>query len=238
LDTIVTEIAPDIFRISTYVPQAYLTFNRFLVRAEEPAIFHTGMRGLYDETRNAIASLIPLNKLRWITFGHLEADECGAMNELLADAPDATVAHGAIGVMLSVRDQAARAPRELADGEVLDLGGKRLRRIETPQVPHCPDAGIFFEEVTGTLLCGDLFTQVGTKEATTEDIVAPAIDIEEKFSLSANTPMTGPTIARLAELNPTVLALMHGPAYHGEASAALRDLGAYYTARHDRFCAA
>jgi len=232
VDTTITEIAPDIFRISTFVPQAHLTFNRFLLRAEEPAIFHTGMRVLFEDTRDAIASLVPVEKLRWITFGHYEADECGAMNDLLGAAPHATVAHGAIGVMLSINDQAARQPRYLADGEVLDLGGKRLRRIETPQIPHCPDAGLFFEEVSGTLLCGDLFTQTGTKAMTNEDIIAPAVDLEEKFGLSANTPLTGPTIANLALLNPSVLALMHGPAYYGDCSKALLELGAYYTNRH------
>ncbi|MFC7718555.1 oxygen-binding di-iron domain-containing protein [Nonomuraea recticatena] len=137
-------------------------FNQYLVDAEEPLLFHTGLRGLFPLVSAAVERVMPVERLRWVTFGHLEADECGSMNSWLAAAPHAQIAHGALGCLVSVNDLADRPPRPLADGEVMDLGGKRMRRIETPHVPHGWDAGLFFEETTGTLLCGDLFTSMGS----------------------------------------------------------------------------
>ncbi len=165
MNTRVTEIADGIYQLSTHIEQAGptgFTFNQFLVDGDEPLLFHTGLRVMFPAVAEAIATVMPLRRLRWITFGHFEADECGAMNDFLEAAPDATVAHGAVGVMVSVADQANRAPRVLADGDVLDLGGKRMRRIETPHVPHGWDAGLFYEETTGTLFAGDLLTRGGS----------------------------------------------------------------------------
>jgi flavorubredoxin len=232
VETDVTEIAPDIFRLSTFVPDAGLTFNQFLVRAEEPLLFHTGMRALFPLVHTALARVIDVKTLRWITFGHFEADECGAMNEWLAAAPSATVAHGAIGVMTSINDQADRPPRPLQDGDVLDLGSKRIRYISTPHVPHGWDAGVLYEETSRTLFAGDLFTQLGHGEAITEaDIVGPALDTEDRFHATAMTSATVPTIRRLAELPIDALALMHAPAYRGESSRALQDLAEGYALR-------
>jgi flavorubredoxin len=168
VETHVTEIAPDIYRLSTYVDDAGLVFNQFLVDADEPLLFHAGLRSLFPLVSAAVARVLPVPRLRWITFGHLEADECGAMNSWLAAAPQAEVAHGAMGCAVSVNDLADRPPRPLQDGEVLDLGSRRLRRIETPHVPHGWDAGLLYEETTGTLLCGDLFTALGRPPAVTE----------------------------------------------------------------------
>jgi flavorubredoxin len=167
VETQVTEIAPDVYRLSTYASQADLVFNQFLVDAEEPLIFHTGLRALFPLVSAAIERVVAVDRLRWITFGHLEADECGAMNALLAAAPESQVAHGAMGCAVSMNDLADRMPRPLQDGEVLDLGGRRVRRIDTPHVPHGWDAGLLFEETTGTLMCGDLFTALGHGPAAT-----------------------------------------------------------------------
>jgi flavorubredoxin len=232
VETTVTEIAPDIFRLSTFIPDAGLAFNQFLVNDDEPLLFHTGMKALFPLVHGALARIIDVSAVRWITFGHYEADECGAMNEWLAAAPRATVAHGAVGVMTSINDQAGRPPRSLHDGDVLELGSKRIHYIATPHVPHGWDAGVLYEETTRTLFAGDLFTQLGPGEAITEaDIVGPALATEDRFHSTALTPATVPTIRRLANLSIETLALMHAPAYRGEPARALNDLADGYAAR-------
>jgi flavorubredoxin len=228
----VTEIAPRIYRLSTYVAEPGLVFNQVLVDADEPLLFHTGPRALFPLVSAALERVLPVARLRWITFGHLEADECGAMNAWLAAAPESQVAHGELGCAVSVNDMADRPPRPLADGEVIDLGGRRVRRIETPHVPHGWDAGLLFEETTGTLLCGDLFTAMGDGPALTDhDITGPALTAEDVFHATCLTPHTGPTIRSLADLAPTTLVLMHGPAYTGDCARALRDLADGYDQR-------
>jgi flavorubredoxin len=232
METTTHEIADGIFRLSTFVPDLTpdgFTFNQFLIRAEEPLLFHTGQRGLFPSVSSAAARIVPLPSLRWITFGHVEADECGAMNLWLAAAPRAQVAHGQVGVDVSLNDLADRPPRALQDGEVLDLGGKRVRHLDTPQVPHGWDARLLFEETTGSLRCCDLFTHAGNGPAVTaDDIVGPAKAAEELFQSSCLTPATGSTIRRLADLHPRTLAVMHGSSFDGDASQALRDLADLY----------
>jgi flavorubredoxin len=237
MTTSVTEIADGIFRLSTFVPEvappAGFTFNQFLVVGDEPLLFHTGPRRMFPLVREAVAKVVAPERLRWISFGHVEADECGAMNEWLAVAPQAEVAHGAIGCAVQLMDLADRPPRQLANGEVIDLGGgKRVRYLDTPHTPHGWDAGLIFEESTATLLCGDLFTQVGNAAAlTSNDVVGPAIQAEDLFRASALNPGMGATIRRLADLAPRTLALMHGPSFNGDAAAALHALGDDYDRR-------
>jgi len=232
MQTRTDEIAEGIYRFSTFVPEITpdgFTFNQFLVKAAEPLLFHTGPRAMFTSVSQAVAKIIPLAGLRWITFGHVESDECGSMNQWLAAAPRAVVAHGGVGVMVSLNDLCDRPPRALADGEVLDLGGKRVRHIDTPHVPHNWEARVLFEETTRTLLCGDLFAHTGNGPAVTErDIVEPAKAGEESFRGTCYTPSTGPTIRRLAELQPKTLALMHGSSFRGDCSRALRDLAGFY----------
>lgn len=236
METRIDEIAPDIFRLSTFVPDANLPFNQYLVRGEEPLLFHTGQRMLFPLVSEAMAKVMPVEQLRWISWGHLESDESGAMNQWLAAAPRAQVAVGFLSGILSVMDLADRPPRLLGDDEVLDIGGKRLRFLPTPHVPHGWDAGLMFEETTSTLLSGDLFTAQGESAASTDgDIIGPAVAAEETFGSTALTPNTAPTIERLAELSPSTLALMHGPAYTGDATTALKELAGFYA---DRFAAA
>ncbi len=228
------EIADRIYRISTVVPEAApggFTFNQFLVDADQPLLFHTGPRRMFPLVSAAIARVLPLERLRWITFGHVESDECGAMNEFLAAAPRAQVAHGEIGCMTSLDDLCDRPPRRLADGEVLDLGGKRVRHIDTPHVPHNWDAGVLFEETTHTLFSGDLFTHLGDGPALTDgDIVGPALAAEEAFRATALTPATGPTIRRLAALEPRTLAVMHGSSTQTRCAESLVSLASAYDA--------
>jgi flavorubredoxin len=244
MQTSVTEIADGIFRISTFVPEvappAGFTFNQFLVVGDEPLLFHTGPRRMFPLVREAVTKVVASEELRWITFGHVEADECGAMNEWLAIAPRAEVAHGAIACSVQLMDLADRAPRQLADAEVIDLGGgKRVRYLDTPHTPHGWDAGVLYEESTATLLCGDLFTQVGNAAAlTSNDVVGPAILAEDMFQFSALSPRMGSTIRRLAGLAPRTLALMHGPSFNGDAAAALRALGDDYDRRVLQACQA
>lgn len=229
METTTTEIADGIHRISTFMPDAGIPFNQYLVAAAEPLLFHTGPRRLFPLVSAAVSGIMPVESLRWISFGHVESDECGSMNEWLAAAPNAQVAHGMTAVMVSLNDLADRPPRALADGEVIDLGGKRVRWIDTPHVPHGWEAGLLHEETTGTLFVGDLFTATGDGPALSDaDIVEPAIAGEEMFHATAVTPMTAPTIRRLAELDASTLALMHGPAFTGDSGKALDALAGYY----------
>ena len=229
METSVTEIANKIYRISTYIEPADLRFNQYLVDAEEPLIFHTGLFRLFPLVSSAVARVIPLEKIRWITFGHYEADECGSMNNWLAASPHAQVAHGEVGCLVSVADMASREPRPMQDGETIDLGGKKIRYFYTPHVPHGWDAGLIFEETTHTLLCGDLFTQSGDSAAITQsDLIGPAFKTEELYQATVLNSLTAPTIRRLAEVNPTTLALMHGPAFQGNGKQALLDLADGY----------
>ncbi|BBF92029.1 MBL fold metallo-hydrolase [Blastochloris tepida] len=237
METRIDEIADGIYRLSTFVPDiappAGFTFNQFLVVGDAPLMFHTGLRKMFGLNRDALARIIAPEQLRWIAYGHFEADECGALNDWLAAAPQATAAQGATGVMVSLNDFADRPPRPLANGEVLDLGGgKRVRFIDTPHTPHGWDAGVLYEESTGTLLCGDLFTQLGKGPAlTTGDIVGPAIAGEDVFHYSSLNPDMGATLRSLAELSPRTLALMHGPSFAGDGAAALRALADNYDGR-------
>ena len=237
MDTKIAEIADGIYRLSTYVPHiappAGFTFNQFLVLGDEPLMFHTGLRKMFPLNRDALSRIIPPERLRWIAFGHYEADECGAMNEWLAVAANAEVAHGQTGCYVSLNDMADRTPRVLQDGEVIELGrGKRVRYIDTPHTPHGWDAGVMVEESTGTLLCGDLFTQIGDSAALTEgDIVGPAIAAEDVFRYSALAPGMGATIRALAKTAPRTLALMHGPSFTGDGAAALHALADDYDRR-------
>jgi flavorubredoxin len=235
MDTKISEVADRIYRISTFTPEigpTGFTFNQYLIDDEQPLLFHTGPRALFPLVAEAIASITPLERLRWITFGHVESDECGAMNEMLAAAPQAEVAHGALGCMVSLNDMADRAPVPLADGQVIDLGAHRVRHIDTPHVPHAWEARVLYEETTNTLLCGDLFTQLGNGPAiTTEDIVEAAGQAEDVFGASCLTPHTAPTIRRLADLNPTTLAVMHGSCFTGDGSKALLALADDYERR-------
>lgn len=236
MSTRTDEIADGIFRISTLVPEVTpdgFTFNQFLIRAEQPLLFHTGMRGLFPAVSEAVGKILPVNTLRWITFGHVEADECGAMNQWLEAAPKAQVAHGEIGVMVSLNDLADRPPRALKDAEVLDLGGRRVRHLDTPHVPHAWEARVLYEETTKTLLCGDLFTHTGDGPALTDgDIVGPAKAAEEIFHASCLSPASGATIRKLAELSPKTLAIMHGSSFNGDATKALHDLADLYDGWH------
>jgi flavorubredoxin len=234
METRVDEIADGIFRFSTLVPDiappAGFTFNQFVITGDEPLLFHAGPRAMFPLVSQAVAGVIPLESLKWITFGHVESDECGSMNQWLAAAPYATVAHGAIGCMVSLNDMADRPPRPLADGEVIDLGGKRVRHIDTPHVPHAWEARLLYEESTQTLLCGDLFTHIGDGPALTEaDIIGPAVATEEIFRSSSLGPTTTTVMRSLAELTPTTLALMHGSSYTGDCARALHDLATAYT---------
>jgi flavorubredoxin len=237
METRIDEIADGIYRLSTFVPQvappAGFTFNQFLVLGEEPLLFHTGLRRMFPLIHEALGRIIRPDRLRWIAFGHYEADECGALNEWLAAAPLAEAAHGHTGCLVSLNDMADRTPRMLADGEVIDLGaGRRVRYLDTPHIPHGWDAGVLYEEGSRTLLCGDLFTQLGNGPALTgNDVVGPAIAAEDLFGYSSLHPSMGGTIRRLAALSPGTLALMHGPSFAGNGAAALLALANEYDRR-------
>ena len=235
MKTAVDEIAEGIYRICTYVAEASpggFTFNQFLLDGDDPLLFHCGPRKMFPEILEAAERVMSVERLRWISFGHVESDECGSMNQWLQAAPDSVIAVGPIAAQVSVADLANRMPQEWGDGEVFDLGGKRVRRIDTPHVPHGWDAGILYEEVTGTLLAGDLFTHTGSgPPMRDDDIVERAFAAEDLFKATALTPATAPTIRKLAALAPTTLALMHGSSFDGDCQEALTALADGYEAR-------
>jgi flavorubredoxin len=228
LETKVDEITDGIFRLSTWVPDITehgFTFNQFLLTGDQPFLFHCGMRQLFPLVSQAIAKVIPLEQLRWISFAHVEADECGAMNMLLAAAPQAEVIHGPLACMLSLNDMCDRQPVVAPENDVHDIGGHKLRFIATPHVPHNWESGLWFDETTSTLLAGDLLEQAGQCPAVTEsDCVAPALEAESLFHATGLTTNLAPTLEQLAQLRPTTLAIMHGASFTGDGAAQLRAL--------------
>src|SRR5580704_3155421 len=218
METRIDEIGADIYRISIFergvAPPAGFTYHHFLILGDEPLLFHCGRRRTFPLVCGGVGKIIPVDQLRWLTFGHFEADECGSMNKWLAAAPQAQLAHGMVGCRVSVDDMADRPPRVLSDGEVIDIGGKRLRYIDTPHVPHGWDAGVMFEETSATLLVGDLFSQYGKGPALTEsDIVEPAMSTNNFVYSTSLGPTTVPTVRRLAQLRPRMLAVAHGSSF-------------------------
>jgi flavorubredoxin len=234
METKTFEIADGVYRFSTAVsgigPEPF-TFNQFLILAEAPMLFHLGHRQMFESISAAVARVVPLSRLRYLSFGHVEADECGALNLWLAAAPNAEIVHSQTACMVSLNDLADRPPRPLANGETIDLGGKRVRWIDTPHVPHGWEAGVVYEETGRTLFCGDLLTHGGDGPAITEgDVTAPAIAMEAMFHAMSMSPNTRAAIEGLAELEPATLALMHGSSFRGDGAGALRVLASYCAA--------
>lgn len=230
--TTVDEIADGIHRISTPVPPSDdmppgFTFNQYLIVDDEPLLYHTGLRQMFPLTCQAVASVMPVEKLRHIAFSHVEADECGALNDFLEAAPDAAPLCGDIAAMVSISDMADRPPRAMADGETVELGSHKVTWIATPHLPHAWECGHLYESKTRTLFCGDLFTQFGSEHppVTENDILEPseqgrsALDY---YSHSVNLPAL---FEKLAGLEPQTLACMHGSAWRGDGAALLRGLG-------------
>ncbi|HKO96508.1 MAG TPA: hypothetical protein VJU86_05935 [Pyrinomonadaceae bacterium] len=229
----IEEVAPDVFRISTYVPEINLQFNQFLVRDDEPLLFHTGMRSLFPLVRDEVARVIDPSTIRWIGFSHFESDECGALNDWMEVAPQAEPVCSFVGALVSVNDFAVRPAHAMADGQTLSTGKYRYRFLQTPHVPHCWEAGLMFEETQGTLLCSDLFTHYGDVESKTDSDVVGRFKADlarEQHGPFANaypyTAQTDETLKQLAELNPRTLALMHGSTFVGNGKQALEDLAA------------
>jgi len=226
--TRIDEIAPAIYRISTPVtllPGGF-SFNQYLVVDEEPLLFHTGPRRMFPLVREAIASVMPVERLRYVGFSHVEADECGSLNELLAVAPGAQPLCGSVAAMVSIDDIADRKARALADGETLGLGRARVRWFDAPHLPHGWETGYLFEETTGTLLCGDLFTQPGAEHAplTEGDILGPSEAMRQGLDYYAHSPSTRPLLEKLAATAPRTLACMHGSAWSGDGRRLLLEL--------------
>jgi glyoxylase-like metal-dependent hydrolase (beta-lactamase superfamily II) len=223
----VHEIADGIYRISNFDGNsAPVEFSQFLIKDEKPLLFHTGSKGLFPQTLEAVKQVVDPASLSYISWSHLESDECGALNEFLAAAPKAEPVHGQIGVMLSVQDFFDRPVRGLGDEEVLDLGRKKLRFLITPHVPHAWDAILVFEETTGTLFCSDLFTVFGKPPAVTEsDVIEQSMTaLKQLPGYLPVGPHTGAVFDRLVALQPQVLAGHHSSAYTGDAVRALEDL--------------
>ena len=232
----VSEIAPDLFCISTFVPDFNLQFNQFLVRDEEPLLFHTGPRAMFAQVRDAVATVLDPATVKWIGFSHFESDECGSLPEWQQLAPQSTAVCSLVGKLVSVDDcMALRPALGMTDGEVLKTGKYRFRFLHTPHVPHCWEAGLLFEETQRTLLCSDLFHQNGDVEAVTESDILDRcrqVLVEYQQGPLANylpyATLTDPTLKRLAELQPKMLVTMHGSAYVGDGARALRDLAVMF----------
>lgn len=231
-----TEIAPDLFRITTFVEPYNIQFSQFLLRDDQPLLFHTGPRALFHEVKDAISSLIDPKTLRWIGFSHFESDECATVPEWQQLAPHSEVICSLVGKMVSVDDcLAIRPAKGMVDGEVLETGRYRLRFLATPHVPHCWEAGLLFEETERTLLCSDLLHQDGDVEPMTEsDVIDRCRETLLNYQqgpLANYLPycsLTEATMNRLAGLRPRRLATMHGSVYVGDGSQALHDLAAVW----------
>jgi flavorubredoxin len=229
--TNVHEVAAGIYRINTPVTLpggvGQFNFNQYLVLDDEPLLFHTGLRALFPVVSEAIRTLMPMEKLRYIGFSHFEADECGALNPFLAVAPRAEPVCSQVAALVSIGDQADRAPRALADGEELSLGRHRMRWFDTPHTPHGWESGLMMDMTTRTLLCGDLFTQGGAGEvaSTESDILGPSEAFRAPMDYYAHSPTTTGILERLAREQPTTLAVMHGSAWRGDGAKLLRELG-------------
>ena len=229
--TTISEIAPDIFSICTYIEQADLQFRQFLVRDEQPLLYHTGTRRMFERVRDAVGQIMDPKSVRWVAFSHFEADECGSLNFWLQEARDAKAACSANGALVSVGDYAFGKVRGLADGESFSTGSHTLRFLATPHLPHGWDAGHLYDETAGVLFCSDLLHQTGDVPATTSESRVAAM--REMLEASRGTPMdwyipwtpqTRARLERLAALQPRVCATMHGSAYVGDGSAELRAL--------------
>jgi flavorubredoxin len=229
--TNVTEIADGLFRVSTPVPPEAIpggfTFNQFVLVDDESLLFHTGPRRLFPLTLRAVQSVLPADRLRWIAFSHFEADECGALNEWLAIAPKAQALCSQLGALVSVADVADRSPRGLVDGETLRIRRRTVRWVDAPHVPHAMECGYLFDETDGILLCGDLFSQPGSDlAAVTESIEAiwgPSEIMRQEFPYAA-VRNGSQIVDRLAQLEPRILACMHGSSYRGDGGGLLRRL--------------
>lgn len=225
-------IAPDTYRISIAMPDELFpggfTFNQYLVVDEQPLLFHTGPRRLFPLVREQIEKVMPLERLRWISFSHNEADECGSLAEFLAAAPNARPAAGRVANMIATGDQVDVEVLSLEDGQVLDLGKHRLVWQATPHLPHGWECGFFYDETTGTLFCGDLFTQPGDvhEPVTSGDILTPSGEFRRKEDYYSYTREAPRLIEKLAALKPKLLACMHGSAWAGDGAMMLRKLGA------------
>jgi flavorubredoxin len=236
MNTNVHEIADGVYRLSTVVQEVApggFAFYQYLLTGDEPMLFHTGGRQLFPLVSQAVAKVMDVDRLRWISFGHVESDESGAMNHWLDAAPASEVLFNPLGCLVSLNDLADRPP-VMADPETpQDIGGHVVRTIPTPHVPHGWEAQVVFDETTRTLFCGDLFTQIGESPAIVHDtdIVQPAVDAEDLFGGTALTATTATTLRQLADLEPRTLALMHGPAYAGDCRQALLDLADVYEER-------
>jgi flavorubredoxin len=227
--TNVHEVADGIYRINTPInfPDGQgFSFNQYLLLDDEPLLFHTGPRLLFPLVSEAVATLMPLERLRYVGFSHFEADECGSLNQWLARAPAAVPLCSQVGAMVSVTDMADRPPRALADGERLSLGRHTVQWFDTPHTPHGWDCGLLMDTTTDTFFCGDLFTQPGHgQQALTEgDILGPSEAFRQPMDYYAHAPQTAAILARLAQQRPRTLACMHGSAWRGDGGALLRHL--------------
>lgn len=228
--TRVDEVEDGIYRICTpldVIPGGF-TFNSYLIVDDEPVLFHAGFRRLFALTAEAVGKVVPVDRLRWIGGSHFEGDEYGALNEFLSAAPAAAPFSSEIGALTSVSDFAGREARGLQDGERLSIGRRQLRWLYTPHVPHGWDCGILFDELTGTLLCGDLFTQPGSDAppVTEQEVLTSSETMRGMLDYYAHARNTGAMLERLAGLSPKLLACQHGSAYRGDGAALLRELAA------------
>lgn len=225
--TQIDEIAPDVFRISNFFPDFNIQFIQFLVRDEEPLLYHTGMKGIFPLVRDAVAELIDPATLRWIGFSHFEADECGSLPEWQTVAPQATAVCSLVGKMVSIDDFSGKEAKGMNDGEVLETGKYKFRFIKTPQVPHCWEAGLMFEETNGTLFSSDILHQNGETPATTDDMDVIGVCESTLNEMQAGplydylpyTKKTDGILRSLAALEPKTVATMHGAAFKGDGAA-------------------
>lgn len=227
----INEIAPDTYRISVALPPSLFpggfSFNQYLLVDDQPLLFHTGPKKMFGLVREQIEKVLPISRLRYIAFSHYEADECGALAEFLAAAPQARPVCSHVAAIVSVSDTVDVEPIGMQDGESLDLGHHKLVWQSTPHLPHGWECGYLFDQTAATLFCGDLFTQPGTGETalTTGDILNPSEAFRQQMDYFSHSDKAPAMIEKLAQLQPRLLACMHGSAWSGDGAGMLRQLG-------------
>jgi flavorubredoxin len=229
---VINEIAPDVFRICIYIPEIDLQFSQFLIRDEEPMLFHTLMNSTFNEAREAVSKLIDVRKLRWFSFSHFEADECGSLNQWLSIAPDALPACSTLAGLINITDFSLRPPRMFEENETLNTGSRQFRFIRTPHLPHGWDAGVMFEEKGQVLFCSDLCHQQGVCDPLCNsglmERVHQTLTQYQAMPLLANympySPLTAKNLKKLAALKPRVLAAQHGSVFEGDGERVLLEL--------------
>ncbi len=216
MEATITEIAPEIFRISVYPAGAPVSFGCFLIRDDQPTMVETGLQSMYGLVHDAVRRLIDPATLRYLVIPHFEMDECGSLNRFLAIAPQAEPVCSPVGGLVTVRDFSERPPKVVGPGELLSLGRRELKVVLAPWV-HYWDSMLVYDETDRLLFTSDLFMQPGDREAvTSEDRAAEIVEFCRFSGLLPSQRHLETVLDRIEPLDVTTLACHHGSVLTGD----------------------